>query len=428
MVKRMGILTTLVVMVLVGTNVTAPGAAAQDQVKLRLWAHQQATFNDPLQVLIDAYTAEHPNVSIEMETFEYNLYLQTLQTAMPAGDEADIIEVFGSWTCSYADRLAAMPEAAAASFNRDTFFQATLDGYICDNTLYGLPFEFNMEYGAALVNKGMFEAAGLNYPPAWTSWDELISDAKALTQITDGQMNVAGFHFTNQDAIVFMFLAGILQRGGNFWNDDHTEFNFDSDEARETLEFMQHLVDEGVIDPVLYNDTANWSGTAFFTNQAAIALIGSWATALVVDYPDFGEFDYVPLPSFGDAPLFAADSGWGLTASKNSEHADVAWDFIQFATANADNALMFNTASGTIPALRELVDNEAYKTELNEANPALEAVLPQLASGSYIGEMPDRDLVFYSIIYPNVLDMLQEVQSVDDALAFINEDANATLE
>jgi multiple sugar transport system substrate-binding protein len=428
MLKRTIVLVTLVVLVLAGTNVLVPGAAAQDQIKLRLWAHQQATFNDPLQALIDAYTAEHPNVTIEMETFEYNLYLQTLQTAMPAGDEADIIELFGSWTCSYADRLAPMPEAAAASFDRETFFKATLDGYICDDALYGLPFEFNMEYGAVLVNKAMFEAAGLNYPPAWTSWDELVSDAKALTQVKDGQMTVAGFHFTNQDAIAFMFLAGILQHGGDFWNEDHTAFNFDTEEARATLEFMKQLVDDGVVDPVLFNDSANWSGSAFFTSQAAIALIGSWATALVVDYPDFGEFDYVPLPSFGDTPVFAADSGWGLVTSKNSKYSDAAWDFIQFATANADNALMFNTASGTIPALRELVDKEEYKAQLLEANPALDAVLPQLAYGTYIGEMPDRDLVFYSIIYPNVLDMLQGVQSVDDALAFIDEDANATFE
>jgi multiple sugar transport system substrate-binding protein len=426
MLKRITILITLVTMVLAGASLTVSGAAAQEQVKLRLWAHQQATFNDPLQALIDAYTAEHPNVSIEMETFEYELYLQTLQTAMPAGDEADIIELFGSWTCSYADRLAPMPEAAAASFDRETFFKATLDGYICDDTLYGLPFEFNMEYGAVLVNKAMFEAAGLNYPPAWTTWDELISDAKTLTQVTDGQMTVAGFHFTNADAIAFMFLAGILQHGGSFWNEDQSAFTFDTEEARATLEFMKQLVDDGVVDPVLFNDSANWSGSAFFTNQTAIALIGSWATALVVDYPDFGEFDYVPLPSFGEEPVFAADSGWGLVASQNSEHADVAWDFIQFAAARADNALLFNTVSGTIPALRELVDNEDYKAQLLEANPALDAVLPQLPYGSYIGEMPDRDLVFYSIIYPNVLDMLQGVQSVDDALAFIDEDANAT--
>src|SRR5829696_6955236 len=81
--------------------------SAQDEpVTLRLWAHQEPNFNTGTQALIDAYTAEHPNVTITMETFEYDLFIQTLQTALPAGDNADIMALFGSWTCSYADRLA----------------------------------------------------------------------------------------------------------------------------------------------------------------------------------------------------------------------------------------------------------------------------------------------------------------------------------
>jgi hypothetical protein len=198
------------VMGAVGITATAP-AAAQDEVKLRLWAHQEGPFNDALQALIDAYTANHPNVSIEMETFEYELYIQTLQTAMPAGDEADIIELFGSWTCSYADRLAPAP----VDIDRSKFFEATFNGYVCGDQVLGLPFEFNLEYGTVLVNQTMFESAGLAFPPHWANWDELVSDAQALVKIEDGQMTVAGYHFTNQDAIAFSFLAGILQRGGS---------------------------------------------------------------------------------------------------------------------------------------------------------------------------------------------------------------------
>jgi multiple sugar transport system substrate-binding protein len=96
----------LVTLLILSLNVVT----AQDTITLRLWAHQEAAFNSGTQALIDAYTAEHPNVTIEMETFEYGLYIQTLQTAMPAGDEADILALFGSWVCSYSDRLAPMPD------------------------------------------------------------------------------------------------------------------------------------------------------------------------------------------------------------------------------------------------------------------------------------------------------------------------------
>jgi multiple sugar transport system substrate-binding protein len=424
MFKRVAVLATLVAIVIGVMGITTP-ATAQDEVTLRLWAHQEGPFNDAVQALIDAYTAEHPNVTIEMETFEYDLYIQTLQTSMPAGDEADVLELFGSWTCSYADRLVPAPMDVDASL----YYEATFNGYVCDDQVMGLPFEFNLEYGAVLVNQAMFEDAGLDFPPQWEDWDALVSDALALVKIEDGQMTVAGYHFTNADAIAFSFLAEILQRGGDYWNDDQTAFVFDSEEALASLQHMKDLVDAGVVDPVLFNDDANWSGDAFFTDQVAIALIGPWAVAYGLDsFPDFGAFDYVALPSIGDEPRFAADSGWGLAVSQNSPSADVAWDFVQFATSQPENALLFNTETGTIPALRELVENEDYKAQLLAATPALEAVLPLLPYGQYIGSMPDRDLLFYDIIYPNILDMLQGLQSVEDAAAYINEDANATFE
>jgi multiple sugar transport system substrate-binding protein len=402
-------------------------ASAQDEpVTLRLWAHQEANFNTGTQALIDAYTAEHPNVTITMETFEYDLFIQTLQTSLPAGDNADIMALFGSWTCSYADRLAPMPEGLV---DTSLFFDAAIGGYICDDQVYGLPQEFNMEYGTVLVNPARFEAAGLTYPPEWASYDDLVADATALAVTADdGTMTVAGYHFTNADAIVFGFLAGILQNGGSYWNEDMSAFTFDTEAARTTLNQMIALVEAGAIDPVLFNDAANWGGNAFFTDQAAITLIGPWAVAFGLnDFPDFGDFGYVALPPFaGSDPLFAADSGWGLTVASNSPNVEVAWDFVAFAAANADNALAWNITSGTIPALREVVEDEAYSAPLLEALPWLEANLPLLQYGSYIGRMPDRDLVFYDIVYPYILDTLQGLMSVDEALTFIEEDANAT--
>src|SRR5690606_26607975 len=108
--------------------------------------------------------------------------------------------------------------------------------------------------------------------------------------------------FTNADAITFSFLAGILQNGGEYWNEDQTAFTFNTDAGRATLEQMMRMVDEGIIDPVLFNDSANWGGSAFFTEQSAITLIGPWAVYMQTDFPDFGEFGYVPLPSYGGDP------------------------------------------------------------------------------------------------------------------------------
>ena len=403
------------------------GSIAQEQVTLRLWAHQDNAFNQATQDAIDSYMAENPNVTIEFETFEYDLYIQTLQTSMPAGDEADMMEFFGTWACSYVDNLAPMPEGLV---DTSIYLDAPIGGFTCGDNVYGLPMEFNLEYGFTLVSKDMFEAAGLEYPPAWETWEDLKNDAVTLTQVDDsGQMTVAGFHFTSADPIGFAVLSGIMQNGGDYWNEDHTGFTFNTDAGRATLQNMMDLMDAGVVDPLLFNDEENFGPDAFFTNQAAMANNGPWVIAYgLADFTDFGEFAYVPVPTFGDSdPLFAADSGWGFSVSKNSAHSDVAWDFARYMSAVPENALNWNITSATVPALHELLEGD-YKDQLLESAPFLVDVLPALSYGQYIGEMPDRDLLIYDIIYPIVLEMLQGQLSIDEALEFMELDANDMFE
>src|SRR5688572_20363296 len=75
-------------------------AAEGETIELRLWMHQNPAFIQANEELINRFQAEHPNVTIKLESFEYDVFIQTLQTSMPAGTEADIIEMFGTWTCS----------------------------------------------------------------------------------------------------------------------------------------------------------------------------------------------------------------------------------------------------------------------------------------------------------------------------------------
>ncbi len=405
-------------------EVEEPEAAA---VSLRMWAHQNEAFNMGYEELIAAYEEANPNVDITLETFEYDTYIQTLATAMPAGEEADILQLFGTWTSEYAERLAPTPEDVMTLAEAEAlYYAAPIGGFIVDGVLYGLPQEFNCEYGGVLVNKTMYENAGLTYPPEWETMDDVLADAQALVQTDDaGVMMVSGFHFASSDAAVFSFLAGIRQRGGDYWNADMTGFTFNTPEATATLQWMVSAIEEwGVSDPVLFEDAENWVGDSFFEGRVGLGYIGTWAVAEGrVGYPDFAdEWDYFWLPSMEGDPVFAADSGWGLVVSPNSAHQDVAWDFAKFVTASADNALQWNIASGTIPAIPEVAESD----EVAEAMPWVAKALDILPYGSYLGSMPDRDLVVYEIAFPHILLALQGVETVDEALEMMDAEANAT--
>ncbi len=408
------------------SNLTG-AASAEEKTVLRLWMHTNNAFIAGLESLISAYETAHPNVDIQLEHFEYGLYIQTLQTAMPAGEEADIMQLFGTWIPQYYERLALVPESVMTIEQaRQTFYAAPLGGYIVNGKLYGLPQEFNCEYGGVLVNKTKFEAAGLTYPPQWKTMNDVLADAAKLTQKdSGGMMSVAGYHFTSADPISADFLAGIKQRGGNYWNAEQTAFNFDTPEARAQLQFMVDAVKNGVVDPVLFNNESNWVVDAFFQGKAGIGYIGSWAIGVGKEnFPDFAdEWDYFILPPVdGDKPLFVADSGWGLTVSPNSKHQDVAWDFVKFVTADPKNATQWNVASKTIPAMPAVAES----AEIAAAEPWVPKMLSILPYGEYLGNMPDRDRVMYEIIYPHVLKALQGVETVDEAVKAIHEEANST--
>lgn len=401
------------------------GATGAENV-LRMWVHTNNAFIAGYEPLIAAYEAGHPNVDIQLENFDYELYLQTLQTAMPAKEEADILQLFGTWTSQYYERLAPVPaEVMTVEQAQQTFYGAPVGGYIVDGVLYGMPQEFNMEYGGVLVNKTKFEAAGLTYPPQWQSMQDVLADAQALTQVdASGMQSVAGFHFTSADPASFSFLAGIKQRGGDYWNADHTGFAFNTPEAHAQLQWMLDAVNAGVVDPVVFNDSTNFVIDAFFQSKVGIGYIGAWAIAEgKTNFPDFAdEWDYFYLPSVQDDPVFVADSGWGLTVSPNSQNQDIAWDFVKFVTANPQNAEQWNIASGTLPAMPAVAESP----EISAAMPWVPKALAILPYGQYLGNMPDRDLVVYEIIYPHILNVMQGVETVDQALQAIDTEANST--
>ncbi len=401
-----------------GEDTAAPGGT------ITVWTHTNKSFNKAYQELGDAYMAENPDATIEFETFEYDSYIQTLQTSLPAGNEADVLQMFGSWTCSYADNLSTVPDdVSSLSEAEDAFFPGPLGGYQCDEQLYGMPQESNVEYGATLVNTAMAEDADVALD-GWESFDEFKADAKKMTVVEDGSITRAGYHFTTNDGISYSLLSLILQNGGSYLADDGT-FSFQTPEATASMELMKSFVDEEIVDPTLFTDTANWVGDCYFTEICAMGLVGPWVVPeYAADFPEVAAVtEYVPLPTIENS-TFAADSGWGLTVSSNSPEQELAWDFVSYVAQNEENALEWNLATGTLPALKANTQGDARDQLLADAA-YLGPWLDILGDAQYVGSLPDRDRLFYRIIVPNVLDYLNGQTSVEDALAAIEQEANS---
>lgn len=405
-------------------------SSSGEKITLKLWSHQNEAFNSANQEVLDKFMAQNPNIEVKYETFAYDDYITTLQTAMSAGTEADVIEMFGTWTCSYANggRLQQVPDDVMTYAQaKEIFYQAPLDGYYCNGKLFGLPNEFNLENGGVLVNPELFAKHNVPYPPQWKTFDDLRADASKLAE-WDGATNTrAGFHYTNGDGLSFTFLAGILQQGVDYFAADKKHFNFDTPEARKIAQLMVDIAQKDkAIDPVVFNDSANALPDAFFQGNVAIGFIGSWAAGEGrVNYPDL-KFDYVTMPPyFGTENKFAADAGWGKVVSVNTKHPAEAWKLAKFMTTVQENALIFNSTTGTIPAMKSIV---ASPDEFLKNAPWVKPTFDLLPHGQYIGDVTDRDQLFYEIIMVHLLDAIQGNISVDEAVQKIHSEANAMVD
>lgn len=408
----------------------AAPAAAGEKITLRLWSHQNTAFVQTNEQLISKWQEVRPEVEIKYENFPYADFIQTIQTSMAAKNEADIMEMFGSWVQSYAkgNTLAVVPEdIVSLSEARDLFYAAPLDGYVWEGKLFGMPNEYNLENGAVLTNKRMFDEAGIPFPPEWKSWDELVEHAKRMTKWDGETMTVAGFHYITGDGLGFLLWEGILERGGEYFAEDKVHLNFLTPQAEETVQWLADMaIKDRVIDPLTFNGTTNWVGDSFFQGMVAIGFIGPWIVPVArQNHPDFPDpWEYVSAPYYGEKMSFAADAGWGKVVSPNSKHMREAWEFAKFMTMDQANARQWNVGTGTVPALKSVAEDPTLLNDLNWLGPSLK-VLPY---GRFVGDLQDRDFVWYNVIETRVTETLQGQHTVKECLQLMHDEANAMID
>jgi multiple sugar transport system substrate-binding protein len=419
-----------VVVILALLLVSCGGASTGGgKVTLRLWSNQDPGFQKANQTLIDKFMQENPNIQVKYETFEYDQYIQNLQTSMAAGTEADVLEIFGTWVCSYSSRLLEVPaDIMTYAQAQQIYFPSTLNGYYCGGKLYGFPQESNLENGGALVNPALFEKHNVPYPPKWNTFADMIADAQKMTEYdASGKMMVSGFDFVTADGLPATLMAGILEQGGNYFAADGKHFNLDTPEAKKTIQLMVDLAQKDkVVDPILFNDTSNAVSTSFFTGNIAVGFVGSWAAGTgVSEYPDM-KFGYVEIPTyFGGERHFAADAGWGKVISAHTKHPAEAWKLAQFMATVPENAMSYNIDSRTIPAMKVNVEKP---DALLAVAPYIQPTFDILPHGQYLGDVTNHDQLYYEIIYPGLLEALQGVTTVDEAAKKINDEANAMVD
>jgi len=273
---------------------TASSGSTGDVVELQLmgWASSDAE-NARLQEMIDTFNEANPDLNVTLN-FSPN-YDTDLQTALAGGEPPDVFYVDSFKLPDLVAANALMPvgdqlEAA------DDFYPSLRQAFTIDGTFYCPPKDFStlaLEY-----NKDMFDAAGVDYPTADWTWDDLRAAAEALNDPDNG---VYGMVLSPDFA---RWIAFLYQAGGTVTDEGFTTMTLDSPEAMQAMDFYLGMVNDGLAAQPSDLESG-WAGEAFGKGRAAMAMEGNWIASFLKDqYPDIN-WGVAELPAgpAGDATM-----------------------------------------------------------------------------------------------------------------------------
>lgn len=386
-----------------------------DTITLKYWTHLETPWNISNDKLIAAFEAENPGIKIEVEAYPYDDFEQKVQTSLLSkSGGADIYELWGGWALEFAPTgvFSPVPDELMTDL-LDDCYEPVLGAFEYDGAYYGVPLEFNAEYGGMLVNKPYFDEHNLAYP---TTWDEMITLATE-NSVSDGDIfEMRGFDFISFDSLPYTWLSMILSSGGSYLEGD--VFNFDTQIAKDTLQELVNYVKVNKvtnIDGLTGSDIENFHW--IFLDEALMAPRGIWTIPVGEEEYDvtYGEdFSYIPMPFYGTEKRWAAETGWGLAVNASSEYQEAAWKFVSFCM-EPDNLLELNIDRGMIPPRKSVAHNSEYV----EAVPYAEPILEVLDGASFVG--PINTDVLKESICNMFVDIIQNDTPIDEAVVKLNQ-------
>ncbi|EKN65606.1 ABC transporter binding protein [Neobacillus bataviensis LMG 21833] len=316
--------------------------AKDGKVKLRFATWDVGSDVDLQQKMIDKFNKSHDNIEVTLEAYGSE-YDTKITAGMGAKDAPDIMYM---WNYpQYKDALEPLDsyiKKEGAEY-KDNFYETLWNYNSADGNVLGLPVGYTTH--VVYYNKALFDKAGVEYPKAGWTWDDLQAAAKKLT---NKESKVTGFAFPGKpDPYDFeMFLWGnnadYIDKEGNL------KGNLDSKKSIEVFDMFQNMAKQGIAI------TTEGSGTTEMkSGKVGMFVYGAWG---LTPFKEAGiDYGVVELPTFKNGKSVSILSSSGISISKNSKHKEEAFEFIKFWTNEEANK---ERIGFELPVLKSVVKSE----------------------------------------------------------------------
>ncbi|MBI2467466.1 MAG: extracellular solute-binding protein [Candidatus Rokubacteria bacterium] len=283
----------------------------------------------------------HPelDLNVELEGSPYNDQRRKALISTQAGHGADILQMDNIWLGEFAE--GGIVQDVTARFNawkeREDVPPVFVKTASWKDRVYGL--WLNADVRLLHWNKRVFRKFGLDPARPPQTWDELVAMAAKCTS----PPNSWGYVFPGGQAeeTVDRWLAFLYQLGGSVLTPGNERAAFNSEAGVRSLTFLADLVNKHKVTPrdILGSNQDELTNVLVTSDRFAMGIVvgTGFRPGGTAEYKTPEEFAQVrgaavlPVPSGGRRATVMG--GWILTIGRNSQNADLAWEYLTIVTA-----------------------------------------------------------------------------------------------
>ena len=231
--KRIPRMTAAALMLALLLSLAGCGSAdGKTHLTFQIWDVAQRA---SMEAICDAYTAQHPDVAIEVQVTSWDEYWTKLEAAAESNTMPDIFWMHTNQILYYADfgmlaDVTDLYDDVEPGYYQNHFSEISIGNASgSDGRMYGVPKD--KDNIVLVYNKEMFDAAGVPYPDADWTWDDLTEASQKIYDATGKY----GYMAYNEDHLGYWNF--VYQAGGCILTEDKTRAGFDQPATRRAMDF-----------------------------------------------------------------------------------------------------------------------------------------------------------------------------------------------
>lgn len=399
MLRKPVVLITLIAIVstlaLSGCRVKKPGTPAKDYSGIELNYYKVFDDEDVIQPYISKFEASHPGLKINYKKFsDFSEYQQLVLNELADGEGPDIFSMQNTWFTSNYKKIVPMPGGyGGVEGFADTFVDVAYKDLVRPDEnnveqVYGLP--MTVDTLALYYNKDQFEDALPERGKPSDTWEGIKDDVAQLNKedTSFDRFEVSGIAMGRADNIsraVDILYMLFLQYGVDFYNKDISAATFaqlDSflsdfpaenavelytsfaDPKQKNYSWNEFTVDddspEQEIEAFVRGDVSMIIGYAYtydlIMNQMNV-LRNDGVKVIDADAVKVAPIPQVYDPDTSSEKRVAYASYFAEAVSRNSEHPDLAWEFLVF-LSEKDNLEDYFNDTNKPTSRRDLIEKQ----------------------------------------------------------------------